>query len=303
MRALLAVGLLVWTLVLIPTSAYGAANDCESWAGCVDASRGPAGTINASVKKVKSDTVPGRGAPGDYGEAPERTHWKTLEEYMAPACSGNGVNGPKNICAAAMTTCPGTDQVRWWVWHRVTEHVRNESGPPTSTVGEWIRRPGSYCLGPDDPGVPTIGQVIAQVQTGFRNLPLPTSAIQVDPAPATLVHIPTAFFAGGDQTATFAPVILGTRVTINARATSWTWTWGDGSAPQTFTTAGVPKRPVVSHVYDHSGDYPASVTVTWTGTFSIAGSTEVFEIRTPVEVESAPATVSVREARTELVDR
>lgn len=157
-------------------------------------------------------------------------------------------------------------------------------------------------LGPDDPGVPTIGQVIAQVQAEFRNLPLPMAGVQVAPAPTSLVNIPTAFFAGGQQAATFTPTILGTTVTINATPSAWAWTWGDGTT-QTTSTPGVPKRPVVAHEYRQARDYTVSVATTWTGSFSVAGSDEVFPIRAPAVVQSAPVTVQVREALTQLVDQ
>jgi hypothetical protein len=206
------------------------------------------------------------------------------------------------LCPAAFS-CPALDQMRWWIWQRETEWTRDEAGvvaPPV--VGEWRQLPGSYCLGDDDPGVPTIGHVIAQVQTGFQDLPLPVAALQVDPAPTSLVNVPTAFFAGGAQSATFSPTILGTTVTINAKPTQWDWTWGDGTSATT-TTPGVPKRPVVSKEYRQARDYSVSVATTWTGTFTVAGSSEVFPIRTPAVVQSAPVTVQVREARTQLVDR
>jgi hypothetical protein len=45
------------------------------------------------------------------------------------------------------------------------------------------------------------------------------------------------------------------------------------------------------------------VRVTWTGTFTVEGSTEVFDIQTPVFVESPQTVVAVRQARTELVSR
>ncbi len=221
---------------------------------------------------------------------------------MAPACSGNRREGGLDGLCNAAFSCPAEDQMRWWVWHRETNHTRDEAGNVSSVTGGWFQEPGSYCLGPDDPGVPTIGQVIARVQSDFRNLPLPVAGIQVDPAPTSLVNIPTAFFAGGAQNATFNPTILGTAVTINAKPTSWQWTWGDGSS-STTTTPGVAKRPVVSHEYGQPRDYAVSVATTWTGTFTVAGSSEVFPIRTPAVVQSAPVTVQVREARTQLVDR
>jgi hypothetical protein len=255
-----------------------------------------------TVERGVSQVVPGRGTPATHGDAPGRREWKTLEEYMTPACYSNGLQGADALCNAALASCPADDQMRWWIWHRETDWTRDEDGNVSSVQGQWRQLPGSYCLGDDDPGVPTIGRVIAQVQSGFRNLPLPVAGVQVDPAPTSLVHIPTAFYAGGEQSATFNPTILGTTVTINAKPTQWDWTWGDGTTATT-TTPGVPKRPVVSHPYREARDYTVSVATTWTGTFSVAGSSEVFPIRTPVVVQSAPVTVQVREARTQLVDR
>jgi len=222
---------------------------------------------------------------------------------VAPACIGNTLQGAGELCMAAVSSCPADDQLRVWIWHRETQHVRDDAGnlaPPV--VGPWTQLAGSFCLGPDDPGVPTIGQVIAQVQADFRNLPLPVAGVQVDPAPNSLVNIPTAFFAGGAPSAQFTPTILGISVTIHATATSWAWSWGDGTT-QTTSTPGVPKRPVVAHEYRRAGEYTASVATTWTGTFSIAGSQEVFPIRTPAVVQSGPVNVQVREARTQLVDQ
>jgi hypothetical protein len=252
------------------------------------------------VTKRINDAVPNRGTPATHGDAPGRREWKTVEERAALTCTGNGLDRNDSVCAAALSTCPGDDQLRYWIWHRETQYVRDDGGNVVSTQGQWFQEPGSFCLGPDDPGVPTIGQVIAQVQTGFRNLPLPVAGVQVDPAPISLVNVPTAFYAGGAQSATFTPTILGTTVTITARPTSWTWTWGDGTS-ETTSSPGVPKRPVVSHLYPQARDYVAGVVTTWTGTFTVAGSSEVFPIRTPAVVQSAPVTVQVREARTQLV--
>lgn len=270
--------------------------------GCqTEASGTDKGTIAVGVTASLSDKVPGRGIPATHGDAPGRRQWLTVEEYVAPACSGNSLDGPDLLCTAAVTSCAAEDQVRFFIWHRETSWVRDDAGGETSTVGEWTQLPGSYCLGPDDPGMPTIGQVIAQVQRAFQDLPLPVAGVRVDPAPTSLVNIPTAFFAGGQQEATFTPTILGTQVSITATPAQWQWTWGDGTS-MTTDNPGVPKRPVVAHEYTRSADYSVGVTTTWTGTFTVAGSPEVFQIRTPAIVQTPPVTVQVREARTELVD-
>jgi hypothetical protein len=294
---LLALAFSAWQPVLAQQSPPG-----QCYPKCPPNVKGGNGSFDAGVIRGISDTVPGRGTPATHGDAPGRREWKTVEEFVTPSCFGNSFNGADALCMAALVSCPGDDQIRYWVWHRETNHTRDEAGNVTSVTGQWFQEPGSYCLGPDDPGVPTIGQVIARVQSDFRNLPLPVAGIQVDPTPTSLVNIPTAFFAGGAQTASFNPTILGTTVTINAKPTSWQWAWGDGSS-STTSTPGVPKRPMVSHEYGQPRDYAVSVATTWTGTFTVAGTSEVFPIRTPAVVQSGPVTVQVREARTQLVDR
>lgn len=271
--------------------------NCDAPVATVD-SVGPA--LQAAVKRAASDFVP-RGDPATHGDAPGRRQWKTIEERLVAACVGNGLGNAQVLCNAAVDTCAGDDQVRYWIWQRETTHTRDDAGVVASgEPGPWLRLPSSYCLGPDDPGVPTIGRVIAQVQVDFRNLPLPVAGIQAAPTPTSLVNVPTAFFAGGARTTTFSPTILGTTVTINAKASSWHWTWGDDKQEVT-DSPGVPKRAVVSHLYSKAGSYRVGVTTTWTGTFTLPGSTEVFTIRTPATVVSPPVTVQVREARTQLV--
>jgi hypothetical protein len=285
---------------LLPSTGAQASHDCVEFFDCgVHVTPGKG---SFDVGAVKSDTVPGRGTPGTHGKAPGRTTWIELEEDMAPTCLGNTRTGGDALCPAALTTCP-PGQLRWWVWHRETRVTLDPNGgDPTRDVGPWQQEPGSFCLGNDDPGVPDYGRAISIIQQGFRNLPLPVADVQVDPAPTTLVNIPTAFYAGGAQTftQTVTPV-PGISVTVNAKPTTWTWFWGDGTS-QAFTTAGAPKRPEVSHVYAEARDHSAYVEVIWTGTFSIAGSSQVFDIATPATVTSPPVAVQVREARAELVD-
>lgn len=220
---------------------------------------------------------------------------------MTPACWTNGLNGVDALCTQAITGCP-EGMLRFWVWQREVTVTRD---PYNREPGPWRQLPGSYCLGPDDPGVPDYAGAIAQVIRGFRNLPLPRAAVEVAPAPTSLVQVATAFYAGGEQSfeQTVAPLPQdpGFTVTVRARPTSWTWHWGDGTNG-TFGTAGEPRRPVVAHTYRQARDHTAHVEVSWKGEFTFTGSSQWIEIPTPVVVRSGDVTVQVREARTELVD-
>jgi len=243
------------------------------------------------IKERRRATPP----PPDSGPAT----WVEIDERIVPACSGNTRLTDDALCAAFFA-CP-EPTFRWFVWHEVTTYTRDENGEITKDV-EPFRNIGTYCLGADDPGVPDYGRAISLATRGFRDLPFPRAAIEVAPAPTSLVNVATAFYAGGEQTfsQTVTPV-PGVSVTVTARPVSWQWTWGDGSPKKTFDTPGVPRRPVVAHTYSEARDYTASVEVAWKGSFSLRGQT--YDIPTPAYITSPPVTVQVREARTELVDR
>lgn len=249
---------------------------------------------------ARSDVVPGRASASPAVAGAGR--WTTVNERMVPTCSGNAAGASDGMCVAAVSSCP-MPLVRFWVWHQQVSWERAADGGVTSSQGPWVQEPGSYCLGADDPGVPDYARAVALVQAGFRQLPLPRAQVQVAPAPDTLVRLPTAFYAGGPQSfsQTVTPV-PGVSVTVSARPTAWTWEWGDGTS-STVGTAGVAGRPVVSHVYERVGSVAARVSVSWTGTFMLPGSSQVFDIPTPAVVTSDPMVVQVRAARTELVAR
>lgn len=264
---------------------------------CKTAATGGNGGIDVGVVKGVSQQVTGRG-DGTTGPAPGRQTWITVEEQITPACSGNNRAGPDALCNAALT-CPADDQVRFWVWHRVTEW---NAGPPVSSqVGEWEQELGTFCLGPDDPGITPIGLVIAQVQSGFQNLPLPKFDTEIRPVPTTLVNVPTSFAAGtADAVTLTTEPLAGIVVAVVTTPVEWNWTFGDG----TSATTAVPGRPGtddVTHLYERAQTFGARVRVTWTGTFTLPGSTEVFPIRTPAYVQGPVTQVDVREARAELV--
>ncbi|MFP5219011.1 MAG: hypothetical protein ACLGIG_04640 [Actinomycetes bacterium] len=250
----------------------------------------------------RSEVVPGRDRATPGGEASGLTRWTVVDEQMVAACWTNTRGGADALCQAAFTCPPG--QLRYWVWQEARTYARAPDGSALleSTTG-WEQLNGSYCLGADDPGVPDYGRAVAIVMEGFQDLPLPVADVVVAPAPTSLVHVATAFYAGGEQTftETVTPV-AGVTVTVTAKPVEWTWHWGDGTS-DTFDTPGVPRRPVVSHVYDGARDYSATVEVSWQGSFTIAGSDQVIEIPEPADVTSEPVVVQVREARTQLVDR
>lgn len=249
----------------------------------------------------KSQVPPHRG-DGSNGYAPGRTAWTDVEEEMAPTCYTNSRQNPEALCGAAVNTCPD-GLVRFWVWHQVVEYTKVD-GVTTSTVKTpWYQEDGSYCLGADDPKVPTIAKVIDQIRSDFQHLPLIAPQVNSDPGPKTVVNLKTAFSAGSAAAVTFNPTLLGVAVHVAAKPIAWHWTWGDGST-ETTTTPGVPKKPVVTHTYTKVADAPVSVIVEYAGTFSVGSDPTAYTIQNhATSPPSQPTVVRVREARSQLVSR
>ena len=307
--ALLLAGLAISAQPVTAQTTGGGCFTCEGQGG--GQGRGQVGTTDDGFQAVAEERKPSdpveprkRARP----EPPGPGRWTVVEESMSPTCFGNQREGGADALCNAAFTC-GEGRIRFWIWHRVTTYERDAEGnvsqdPPVPPAAppQYEQLSGTFCLGGDDPGVPDYARAIEQVQRGFRNLPLPKAAIDVAPAPTSLVNVPTAFYAGGEQTftQTVTPV-PGISITVTAKPTAWRWTWGDGSPQQTFSTPGVPRRPVVAHTYDTARDYTASVEVLWRGQFTLFGQT--YDIPAPAVITSPPVTVQVREARTELVDR
>lgn len=250
-----------------------------------------------------SETVPNRGSgkPASYsGHKP----YSYTNEYATPTCSGNALNGVDNVCSAAVNTCPSPTQVRFWIWHQVVDVIFGP--PPNYAVLEaphaWQQEAGSYCLGPDDPAVPTIAKVIAAVQDMFasQTLPLPKWVVRTDPGPRTLVHFPTSFSAGSQAAQQIDTTILGTAVHITAVPQQWTWFFGDGQTLVT-TTPGRPKSEDITHNYGDLGAVPTHVVVQWGGTFRVGGAPQQYAIRNPATVTGPTTIINVLQSRAQLV--
>jgi hypothetical protein len=214
-------------------------------------------------------------------------------------CSFNGLHGADAMCMPAATYCQD-GRVGFWVWHQVTTFTRDEQGNETKDVGSWTQEDGAFCLGADDPGVPTIGKVISQVQDMFleNDIGILPVAVKAAPAPKTLVNMETRLSGGSGAVVDIAVPTRWANVVIHAKPLRWRWHFGDGS-PTVVTTV-----PDVTHVYRHPAVLGSvHVDVEWGGTFSVAGDPTAYPIVGTAMVPGTDITVDVREARSELVSR
>ncbi len=133
-----------------------------------------------------------------------------------------------------------------------------------------------------------------EVYRYFQTLPLPDLPTQQQPPGNALAGLPVVFYTDGPTTQTFTVDIRGFTVDIVATATGFTWDTGDG-AVLTTTDPGAPYPDhTISHDY-RSGTYTASLTTTWSGTFSVDGGATA-EVPGTTTTEGPPATFTVLQA-------
>jgi hypothetical protein len=134
----------------------------------------------------------------------------------------------------------------------------------------------------------------AEVYRYFQTLPLPDLPTQQQPPGNALAGLPVVFYTDGPTTQTFTVDIRGFTVDIVATASAFTWDTGDGTVLQT-TDPGAPYPDhTISHDY-RSGTYTASLTTTWSGTFSIDGGATA-DVPGTTTTDGPPATFTVLQA-------
>lgn len=106
---------------------------------------------------------------------------------------------------------------------------------------------------------------------------------------------PVIFFTDGPTTQTFTLDIRGFAVDIVATATGFTWRTGDG----TELTTTDPGAPYPDHTISHdyaSGTYTASLTTTWSGSFSVDDGLAL-PVPGSTTTDGPPVTFAVLQAR------
>jgi hypothetical protein len=134
----------------------------------------------------------------------------------------------------------------------------------------------------------------------FRTLPLPHLTTHQQPPGNALVNLPVIFYTDSPTTQTFTLDIRGFQVVITATATRFTWHTGDG-ADVTSTDPGAPyPHQTVTHDY-HAGSYTASLTTTWSATFTVDGG-PAQQVPGTTTTDGTPVTFQVLEAHAVLTN-
>jgi hypothetical protein len=189
-----------------------------------------------------------------------------------PACQGDACYGPGDFCALA-----------------------------TQLAGFLIDPNGvvpnqAACAAPAAPAL-DLAAVEAQLTAYLRDRALPRPTVKVQPTGRTFTNLPTIFYLPNPATFTL-PVNQPVAATITA-APHYRWNFGDGTSGG--DSPGRPYNPsvsprddpgyYVSHLYAKPGTYRVTLTVTWQGTFTVAGAAQAFPIGAVNLAAGAPVVV------------
>lgn len=123
-----------------------------------------------------------------------------------------------------------------------------------------------------------LAEIAATIQHEFEQSPVSPARVTSQPGPNTLRGANTNFYAQVAEQA-FDITLLGQKVHIAATPVEYTWNYGDGASvgPVPYPGAPLPEdrwgeATQTSHNYTQTGDYSATVTTHFRGTYSVNGS-------------------------------
>ena len=230
----------------------------------------------------------------DKGTSVSFTGPKTATYYdYAPACSQNDRTGD-TLCGAAVSLCPDPD-IAYWEWIKVVDRATGD------TITDWRRQPSSVCIGPSDPRLSPTLAIQGFITTQFKRLMILKADVHAQPDGDTLVNYDTGFYTTTRAVTLPEFSLLGSTIRVTAHPQRYDWTFGDGT---TADDAGPGAKDAldVSHTYRRTGSLRVSLTVTWTGTFTVDGGA-ARDVFGTAQTTSLPTPLQVKQARAELVTR
>ncbi|MEQ4566838.1 hypothetical protein [Paenarthrobacter sp. CAP02] len=290
-RFIAAIALVGVCLLTLPVSASSASS---AWASGNEEE----GTIDAGIIwKFNPET--GKSEP-KAGTTP------TVEDpnqYMADThCRADGPDTKDPGCDAL--DCPpktsGADEGTPVIWKEAPKAITN----PGWT--DWLPVSGPTCLYDTKPEN-VLANIAARILNDFRQLPINPGTLQAQPFPNTLKGGPTNFYTTPQQQ-TFDLTILGQNIHLTATPTNYTYNYGDGTTLGPTPQAGYPipqtqwltTNTRSSHTYTQTGNYPTTLTTTYTGTYSVNNGPPL-PINGTLTLTTPPTTIHVWKTEIALV--
>lgn len=274
---------LLATVVLSPPG-ISSAKDC-GLRGCTSVGAG----ITAYGVTIRA--YDGDGNPYNYRPAEGATTGAKYVWTLIPACPQNTPDGIAELCVGATQSCPIAGDINWRIYYRNLDPALADPWHLTAT----------QCLSSNP--LLDIAAIKAAVDRIFhQDLPLPGGTLRVQPPDGALVNLPTIYYTTTTSPLHFTVTALGVSVNITATPTSYLWHFGDGATASTTSPGHPHPNQDVTHTFTEAAAGIAPyVTVTWSGTYTVSGIDETFNVTGTVSRDGPPLQLPVREARSELI--
>ncbi|PRB94294.1 hypothetical protein CQ020_15340 [Arthrobacter sp. MYb23] len=186
-------------------------------------------------------------------------------------CRAGGTDTPDRGCLTmeCPAKTPDGEEGTPVIWRQAPKSITN----PTWT--DYPAVSGPTCLYDPQPEN-VLANIAARILDDFRQLPVNPGNLEAQPFPHTLKGGPTNFYTTAGEQA-FDLTILGQTVHLTAAPANHTYSFGDGTALGPTPAAGYPipetewlsNETRTSHIYTNTGNYPATLTTSFTGTYSV----------------------------------
>ncbi|WP_308169468.1 PKD domain-containing protein [Paenarthrobacter aromaticivorans] len=258
--------------------------------------------VNGSIDlgaKWQFDPIAGKSSPKLDGTSAT----DDPNQYMADVhCRADGPDtvDPGCLALSCPATTPGGDEGTPVIWKQAPKSITN----PGWT--NWIPISGPTCLYDAKPEN-VLANIATRILNDFRQLPVNPGTLQAQPFPHTLKGGPTNFYTTATEQA-FNVTILGQTVHLTATPASFTYTFGDGTSLGPTPAAGYPipeadwllNQTRTSHTYTATGNYPATITTSYTGTYSVNNGPPL-PINGTLDLTTEPKTIHVWKTEKALV--
>jgi hypothetical protein len=171
-----------------------------------------------------------------------------------PICEkNNDLPGGQGLCSRLMQCPEGMQLMRHWRIRPLPHLTSGIICMPTSAANRPVITP-------------------ALVLNAFRKISLPRLVAHVQPAEETLINFDTIFHADASPF-TRTVRLLGQRVRLAIRPSSFRWTHGDGTSAVTSTPGAAYPTRTITYRYLHAHTtVQLHVAVTWSATYSVNGA-------------------------------
>ncbi|WP_281450549.1 hypothetical protein [Paenarthrobacter nitroguajacolicus] len=217
-------------------------------------------------------------------------------------CRSGGSDTPDKGCLTlnCPPNTPGGEEGTPVIWRQAPKSITN----PVWT--DYPAISGPTCLYDPQPEN-VLANIAARILNDFRQLPINPGTLEAQPFPHTLKGGPTNFYTTA-STQTFDLTILGQTVHLTATPTNYTYTFGDSTTLGPTPTTGYPipqtewltSQTRTSHSYTETGNYPATATTNFTGTYSVNNGPPL-PINGTLNLTTPPITIHVWKTERALV--